>query len=525
MNLIPALHLTGDHLLGCLCPDRNYLPYWQMTVDAARRAEFEFRPHCTGHNVGRWWNALLRLETQTGFAIPTAIEAAMLANTWALCDNPTGILLEEPDPETPHSWYIHSYRETMLALGLLVRYRGSARAHQQGLRAIAQMRRASQDVACWDLSQCFPNPADAATLAGAGGVPTYTHGRAIEGLLCFYAATGEALALEEAERLADYHFAHTVNHDGSLAPGCGHHTHSYLNTLRGLLELATLQHDRVRLEVLYATFHRAVAALLTPSGFVTHDLGDRDARAGGDIASAGDIAHLALLLWEHFREPALLELAERLVRCRLLPAQVMAPMPVTPRREAVGDAWSDLPQRFVGAIGGAVGQVVGQSCVTDFTAAAVHSLLEVQQRAVVREDHTVRVNFHFDRDLPGVHTRCERSGNAARLTVRADAGLDLHIRVPGWTPVDSRQLFVNEQPVPSAPQESFLQIASTGRPTEVCLHYALPESYTEERWVDPGATQATVRFHWEGDEIRSVEPLGAYLAPFPKISPSFLRAE
>ena len=41
-----------------------------------------------------------------------------------------------------------------------------------------------------------------------------------------------------------------LNEDGSLAAGCGHHTHSYLNTLRGLLGLAVLQGSRRRQELI-----------------------------------------------------------------------------------------------------------------------------------------------------------------------------------------------------------------------------------------------------------------------------------
>ena len=107
MKLTEHLSLAGANLLGCLCPDRNYLPYWHMAVDSDQRAEYQFRSHCNGHNVGRWWNAMLRLNAATGFAIPEAIGNAMLENTRRMCDNPTGILLDDPRSTDPHTWYIH----------------------------------------------------------------------------------------------------------------------------------------------------------------------------------------------------------------------------------------------------------------------------------------------------------------------------------------------------------------------------------------------------------------------------------
>ena len=63
-------------------------------------------------------------------------------------------------------------------------------------------------------------------------------------------------------------------------------------------------------------------------------------------------------------------------------AQILAPMPLTPRDKDAGDSCRDLPARFVGAIGGSVGHVRGQTCVTDFTAAALHSLTELYARAI-----------------------------------------------------------------------------------------------------------------------------------------------
>ena len=103
MKIVEHQDLAGKNLLGCLCPEANYLPYWHMVVEEDLAAEYEFRPHCTGHNVGRWWNAMLRLQACTGFDIPSDIEAAMLENTWRLSDNPTGILLEDPDPASEGS--------------------------------------------------------------------------------------------------------------------------------------------------------------------------------------------------------------------------------------------------------------------------------------------------------------------------------------------------------------------------------------------------------------------------------------
>ena len=511
MNLEKHLNLAGNNLLNCLCPERNFLPYWHIVVSEDCSAEYQFRPHCNGHNVGRWWNAMLRLQSETGFTIHSSIETAMLENTWQMCENPAGILLDAPIPGDPGTWYIHSYRETMLALGLLVRYRGNELARKFGLRAIERMRNASKNLSQWDFSTytCSMN-------IGSSQGTCYTHGRAIEGLLCFYQATGEQIAFEEAERLAEFHFQHSVISSGELSSGCGFHTHSYLNTLRGLLMIAAMKGQSARLESLYATFCCAVSTMITPSGFISHDIGDVIVRFG-DIASAGDIAHIALLLWDHFKDSALLDEAERIVRCRVIPAQVCEPMPIRPKCNKPSDSFRDLPQRFVGAIGGSVGQVRGQTCTTDFTASALHSLIELYRRAVDVNRDFVRVNFHFDRELKDIRVHCTQERFERRIAVCNNTGKSLLIRVPGWAPVDSLRLVVNNQQIQPVIHDGFACIPSQGEQgRHIFLSFALPATCSSEQWCELSATQKNLIFHWLGDEIEFVEPVGRYLDPFPK---------
>ena len=513
MDLEPRLQLAARNLLGCLSRDDGYLPYWHMAVDANLRARYEFRPRCTGHNVGRWWNALLRLEQSCAFEIPAEIEDAMLANSWRLGDNASGIFLEDIDPAEPDTWYIHSYRETMLSFGLLARHRQSDRAREHGLRAVEGMSRASRDPTAWQFS-FGGHPPLAKT--GRGAAPAYTHGRAIEGLLCFHEATGEEAALAEAERLAAYHFEHLVESNGSLAAGCGHHTHSYLNTIRGLLLLASMKGWESRIQALRATYADAIAAMITPSGFIAHDIG---ARYGGDIASAGDIAHIALLLWDRCRDPRLLDDAERLVRARLLPAQVREPVALSPLQEDGRDCHRDLAERFLGTIGGSVGHVSGQTCVTDFTAAALHSLIELYDRTVDVGDDAVRVNFHFERSVPGVEVSSQRDGTTATVAVRNATGKRLFVRVPAWTDPQSVSTSVDGRTTAADIRDGFASMDQDAESTTE-VRFALPRSEVEERTRDEGADSETVTFSWCGDEIVGVSSGGQYMPARPAICES-----
>ena len=515
MDIEPRLQLAARNLLNCLSRDDDYLPYFHMAVDDHLRAQYEFRPWCTGHNVGRWWNSMLRLEQSTLFEIPAEIETAMLTNSWRLAGNMSGIFLEDADPADPGSWYIHSYRETMLSFGLLARYRQSDRATECGLRAIERMSRASRDLTEWMLSAEGYPPL---LKHGRSAAPAYTHGRAIEGLICFYDATGEEAALAEAERVAEFHFEHLIEEDGRLAEGCGRHTHSYLNTVRGLLLLASLKGWDSRIQALHNTYATAISQMITRSGFVTHDIGNR---YGGDIASAGDIAHIALLLWDHCGDPRLLDDAERIVRARLLPAQVREPVTLSPTKDDGRDCHRDLAGRFLGTIGGSVGHVSGQTCVTDFTAAALHSLIELYDRCVDIDEEAVRVNLHFDRELPAVQVSSTRDGSTATIVVRNATGKELHVRIPAWTDAESVRVLVDRQVVAADISNGFASVDQKAESTTE-LHFALPRSQVEEQSRDLSAVDETVTFSWCGDEIVDVSAGGPYMAARPALRASML---
>ena len=284
--------------------------------------------------------------------------------------------------------------------------------------------------------------------------------------------------------------------------------------------LAVLQRSRQRQELIYRTYREAVSGTITRSGFVTHDIGDR---SGGDIASAGDIAHIALLLWDRFADPGLLDDAERIVRARLFPAQVREPVPIRPAAEAdPRDCYRDLASRFVGAIGGSVGHVSGQTCVTDFTAATLHSLIELWTRTVDVEEEIVRVNFHFDRELPQVEVRAERRESTGRVTVVNRTGKELRLRLPGWGDVGSCSLTVDGLPVEATVANGFLVVAQKPEVTTSELGFGLPEYEEEELSRDESAGEEAVTFRWRGDEIAGVSSGGPYMAPRPALCRSLL---
>ena len=53
MNLRPAMELAGRNLIGMLCADRQYLPYFSLGAGTHGEAHFNFRKGFA-HNVCRW---------------------------------------------------------------------------------------------------------------------------------------------------------------------------------------------------------------------------------------------------------------------------------------------------------------------------------------------------------------------------------------------------------------------------------------------------------------------------------------
>lgn len=514
--------MVGENLINALCPRKNYLPYWQMVVGNDYRGRYEFRDECNAHNIGRWWDAVLRLEDAVGFAIPLEAEAGMLANLQMYCGNPWGILLDvDDDPDDAAYWYIHSFRETMLAFWALVNFRQNRQVIEAGRRAAKQMNQACKDLTNWDFSPtkqpyCKNNQ------------PVYSHGRALEGLVYFYQATGDELTLRLADRVACYHLEHTTNPDGSLATEHGNHMHSYLNTLRGLLQYGLLTGQREYIDAVEATYHNTLAELITPSGYITHDIDiQRLPFAMGEVASAGDMAQLALWLFQCRRDPRLLDDVERIVRSRILPSQVVDVPPIQAELESDQDEYRDLGQRMVGALG-AVGHTYGKSCITDITAATLHSLIDVYNHIVERRARDIWIHLHFDYAQDGITVRSSRKEQAT-VTVEVAGDENVFVRIPTWTPADSVHLKVNGKICPAQWNGSYLSIAGRSQGTRVEISYSLPThteqeiSWTQyfdssERLQQPTDHPRQYTIQWRGDEIIGACPIKDYFPIYQKLN-------
>ncbi|MCX6899196.1 MAG: hypothetical protein NT105_10885 [Verrucomicrobia bacterium] len=236
-SLRTAMDRAAKCCLAWLNPEQEFLPTGSYEV---------------AHDTGRWWDAMLRFEAATGTRIPAHADTAMMRNLRTLTDNPAALLMNTarlPGPPEKIKVNPHNLRESMLAYTTLARYRRSDWARQQGrklVETIYKLLDPDGQLNYEKLAGIAGGPLSTDRLmvqrspAGQWFNATATTGRAIEAIVWFHEATGDALAMELAKRLAEVHLRHVIAPTGNVRdelrdPNHVGHTHSYCGTLRGLL--------------------------------------------------------------------------------------------------------------------------------------------------------------------------------------------------------------------------------------------------------------------------------------------------
>ena len=514
MNLKHHMELAGRHLGECLCPHCDYLPYWVMALSPDGCGSATFKD--VTHNIGRWMDAMLRLEGATGFTIPAEHESASLRNLDWLTDNPDHLVLMPPD--FPHRYSdgrrfklkldLHSLREAMMSLGSLAWRRGSHWAVERALAMIQTLERALRAEGTWDFDQfeyvkMLDNPPRRRH-------STNTNGRLIEALLWFYQATGEGAAFKLAARIAVFHYEHTVRDDGQMNPDDPpHHTHSYLGTLRGLLLFGELTNQRHYLDRVAQTYHGAILErVITPSGWTSHDIGSQQRP---EVASAADIMLLCLGLSRH-GHTRLLDDAERILRCRLIPSQITETMPIRPAPDREGDEVRDIGDRIIGALGGVHSHTHGgKKGTVDVTASVLQALTVMYRNIAVRRSGDLFVQFHLDYEDADVRITSRRDAQAT-LTIDPRIDANLFVRVPGWTNENSVTFTSGDQSLRPVMVDNLAFIDRTKLGGPCVMTYDLPHRNSEET-IDG----VTYTLRWRGDEIEGISPNADFLPFYPSL--------
>ena len=533
VDLKKTMDLAGQNLLDMLNPSRNYLPNFLVSVDRSYQAEMHF--FFPEHNIGRWWDAMLRLEDATGFVIPAHIEGAMLENLYHFFDNPDHLCLLPLD--LPHKngglFCFHSLREAMSALDVLVRFRNSRWAAEQGHRMLKTLKslllpesqwRSGGTV--WDVAKTkrYQELGLSEVESGWSLNLQGSEGRLIEPLLLFYQATRDPLALELAETFAKFHLSLSLRSDGEFyaTPVMAGHNHSYQGTLRGLLLYGEFSGQRQYIEQVEATYRVALAKIVKRSGYTSHDLGKE---GGGEISSVADAAVIALWLGVRHGYTHRLDDVDRLVRSRIVPSQILESPPLLCRikeqektsshvaqdgRVVVASCPDTMGQSIIGALGGVFSEPhAGKWSVTDVTGAGLHGLVEVYNHIVVRGRDGLTVYFHYDYEDEDIIISSMRAKQAT-VKIKAKKKDNLRIRIPGWVAQESLELKIAGQLASVQLSESFLTIPESQLTGEVVLTYDLPIHKEIE-------TTAGVDYEltWRGDEIIAICPNSDFYPFYP----------
>lgn len=514
MDLRTRLEIAGEGLLAMLDSDKEFMPTCGYEV---------------AHDLGRWWDAALRLEAAIGFPIPAELEAASLRNLHRLTDNPDRLLMNRMDvPWLKEDARInpHNFRETLLAFGALVRRRQSIWARDAALVLVQTMARILQadgrldftGLGSWGQVPHTQDPSHTEEKRQQWFDGTATSGRALEAVVWLFESTGEPSVLDLAQRLAEHHLEYSTNRDGTVraeivAPDNVGHDHSYHGTLRGLLLFGLLTGQKEYVDVVEATYRNGVRnRIVKESGWAPHDLGklrfpNDQGDPVGDPATAGDAAQLALWLALHAGCDDLLDDVERLVRARLLPAQMAdEDMRSNPERT--------FPPRERGAWCIHGPSHAGKGCTPDVHAAVIHTLCDIHSHILTRTATELRVNLHFDAENDAVQTVNTR-GQDARLAVTVKQPNNVLIRIPGWTPEPSIRLAIDGKTRPLRRTDAFVCVpaAALKSGSTIELSHDLPQRSTEEEM--PSGRH--YRFRWKGDEILGIAPQEDGMPFYPSI--------
>ena len=511
MNLKRSMELAGQNLLNCLCPARNYLPYWNLRVNRDYTAEFNF--WWPAHNIGRWWDAVLRLEDIIDFNIPGNIEGAMLVNLQNFTDNPD-CLCYAPNDSGWGDLELHSLRETLLAFNALVRYRSNNWAKKQGHKMLETIYKASRDNCDWDFDkfdyyrQYQKEPGKDWT--NNQGI-TASSGRMLEALVWFYEATGDSLALEIANRFASYLLVNATSPDGRFETKVySGHTHSYFGTLRGLLLFGEMTRQHEYIEAIAETYRGTVRQMVKESGYTSHDIG-RDEAGGGETTSPGDAAQLALWLARNgYTE--FLDDTERIVRARLLPSQITNSPGLRPTIDDGKDEHFNLDERIIGAMGGCHSEPhAGKQAVTDVTAAGLHSLIDIYKNITIHTDTGLTVNFHFDYIDDEIQIISKRDQDATiEITVKNQQ--NIMVRIPKWTLMNSVCFTANGNLINPVMIGNFAYLTHQLFPGKIILKYGLPVHTTMEK---TGGVE--YKIVWRGDDVIGISPNSDFFPFYPSL--------
>ena len=507
-DILDAIRMGCRMMCSVFNADDNDVPYFRVVA----RPEGYLAISMEDHVPGRHLNALLNAQDAAGVEVDEdCIEKHTRAAFFSF-GGPVPLPLGRGEgDQAPISFSPHNVREGFHALYPLVKYRGSDKARELAEACIAAVLEYWDPAKEWDYDR----------LQRQHGLtfsknPTFISGlaRAIGPLVKYYRATEYAPALDLAVMLKEKAVSEFYKDDGAYDSELfGEHVHSATCVMSSLAQLADLTSDSHLMGRVKAFYDNGLWELRDELGWSTEStrLGwDRDE---GEMNNTGDILETALLLgrWGYTEY---YHLAERILRCHLLPSQLRD---VSWIREPSNPKGEDCKRNVADRIQGAFGfpapyghEPIGNTRIrfnTDVVGGAVASLCEAYREVTRFDEAGHRVNLLFDHETPMI--KVESPYTHPALSVRIKRPGPLFVRIPPW--VDRDAMRVRGVEGKARYTNGYLLVSEPLINRPVYLEFPLSE---QEISLDHRHTGTKIRARLRGDEVVAMENFGADLTFF-----------
>ena len=141
--------------------------------------------------------------------------------------------------------------------------------------------------------------------------------------------------------------------------------------------------------------------------------------------------------------------------------------------------------------------------IYDVLAAVVHSLSDLYEHTLVKDQRGISLLWHFDYEDDQLRVTHSRSDEAV-VRIEPKTARPLRIRIPAWTPADSLLVSVGGCVVHPPHLGAFIYLDSelVQNCEPITLHYALPVRTTEEP-----CDKTVWRLTWQGDTVIDSVPI------------------
>lgn len=493
-NVKHAIEEGMLHMTRSFDPDRDDLPWFEIRLEREKPGYmFHYPDLDEPHAPGRCLDAMLYAEAVTGCPVPEEAVARFRKTLAYSLNAPDGF--NGCWDETGRRRIIfHNFREGLLALNALVRWRGDEEARTWGDRLVSAIANLAQPDGSWDAVGLRALEREADVLCG--DEPATTSGRLVYALLQWADTTGDTRAEELAGRFARHALASCFTPEGELSDKAGWHVHSLTSTLSSLADWFLRTGDREGLERVAQILDTGIKPWMSRSGWVKELRGPE--QLGGEVNSTGDLVQACLCLAQGLGEDGYYARAEEMLRGHLLPSQVFPEdLPEAWKREdpAAGDRCRDISGRMRGGFGfpwpeeRAPLHYEHPYCritTLDITAGSVQALCRAYvEGAKVRED-LVRLDLLLPRREPGLVVE---QPSLREFVIRSVRPVEMRLPV-------HQGLTVDGQPVAARDRLCL-------RPGRHCLRFAFPlREETESLQGHPYRTA------WVGEQAIAMEPRG-----------------